>query len=116
MKLLLDHCVNRRLASLLPHEVTTAAARGWQALTNGQLLAAAAVESFDAVITVDKNLRYQQNLSKLPVSVIELDVPDTRLQTLAALAPRIEQALAHVPRFRFVSLHTDGSIEVLAER
>jgi len=117
VKLLLDHCVHRRFVRALPtHEVRTAAEMRWDALKNGQLLAAAASAEFDAIITVDKNFRHQQNLATLPLTVIELDVPDTRLPTLLAIAANVEEALRHVSRFRFLSIHTDGRIETLGER
>lgn len=117
MKLLLDHCVDRRFASAFrAHEVKTAAEMGWGALKNGELLAAAASTGFDVVITVDKNFRHQQNLATLPVSVIELNLPDTRLPSLVAAVPKIEETLRHVARFRFLSVQADGRIETLFER
>ena len=45
---------------------------GWGGVQNGKLLALAATE-FDAFLTVDKNLQYQQNLTALPISVLVLD-------------------------------------------
>jgi hypothetical protein len=45
---------------------------GWSGVKNGKLLALAADE-FDAFVTVDKNMPYQQNLTTLPVAVIVLD-------------------------------------------
>jgi hypothetical protein len=47
--------------SLTPHEVATALEMGWSNIENGELLAAAE-EQFDALVTTDQNLRYQQNL------------------------------------------------------
>jgi hypothetical protein len=86
MKLLLDHCVHHGLAAFLTaDDVKTAAEMGWNAFTNGQLLATAAAAGFDALITVDTNFRYQQNLATLPLTVIELAAPDTRLPSLTAL-------------------------------
>jgi hypothetical protein len=46
---------------LIGHEVGTAFEMGWSELDNGELLAAAEA-SFDAFITTDQSLRYQQNL------------------------------------------------------
>ncbi len=117
MKLLLDHCVHRGLCrALSTHDVKTAAELHWDALKNGQLLAAASSTGFDAIITVDKNFRHQQNLATLPLTVIELDVPDTRLPSLIAIACRLEESLRQVSRFRFISVHADGRIEALSER
>jgi hypothetical protein len=66
MRLLLDESVPRRLRNALPaHTVRTAVEMGWGGIKNGALLALAAPE-FDAFITVDKNLPYQQNVAALP--------------------------------------------------
>jgi hypothetical protein len=65
---------------------------GWSGVKNGKLLALAADE-FDAFITVDKNLPYQQNLTTLPVAVIVLDAVSNELSTLLPLLPSLEQAL-----------------------
>jgi hypothetical protein len=36
--------------------------RGWDRLTNGELIEAAEAAGFELLLTTDKNLRYQQNL------------------------------------------------------
>ncbi len=57
---------------LLNSTVTTAAERGWSDLSNGDLIEAAEQAGFDAIVTTDRNLNYQQNLSarKIPIVVI----------------------------------------------
>ena len=40
-----------------------AAELGWQQLSNGELIASAEEQGFDLLITADRNLRYQQNLT-----------------------------------------------------
>jgi predicted nuclease of predicted toxin-antitoxin system len=73
MRLLLDECVPARLRRSLPsHQVSTVVQEGWSGVKNGKLLALAAT-GFDAFITVDKNLSYQQNTSNLPVAMFVLD-------------------------------------------
>ncbi len=75
MKILLDHCVPKPFGREFPsHEVKTTASMGWDDLRNGKLLAAAAAELFGVVLTVDKNMKREQNPATLPVSVIILDV------------------------------------------
>ena len=70
MRLLLDESMPRRFRLSLPkHAVRTVVEMGWSGVKNGKLLALAAAE-FDASLTVDKNLPYQQNLTKLPVAVV----------------------------------------------
>jgi predicted nuclease of predicted toxin-antitoxin system len=94
VRILLDHCVDWRLARSLPaHEVKSAREMGWQALKNGALLAAASAD-FDCVVTVDQNVKHQQNLAALPVAVVVLVTPRNRLAELVLLAPALEAALA----------------------
>ena len=72
MRLLLAESVPSRLRRSLPkHEVHTVVEVGWSGVKNGKLLALGAV-GYDALITVDKNPQYQQNLATLPVAVILL--------------------------------------------
>ena len=60
MKVLLDACVPRPLRKYLPdHSVHTAQEMGWAQLKNGALLQEAE-SRFEAFITTDQNLRYQQ--------------------------------------------------------
>jgi hypothetical protein len=64
VKVLLDECLDRRLASELPgHDVRTAPQMGWANYKNGRLLTAAQ-QQFEAFVTIDKKLPHQQNLSK----------------------------------------------------
>ena len=61
--MLLDHNLPKRLRGLLPgHDVKTAREMRWDALKNGALLDGAARAGFNAVLSIDKNLRYEQNL------------------------------------------------------
>src|SRR5205823_9637384 len=63
MRVLLDECVPRGLRTELPgHEVKTVAEAGWAGVKNGALLQLAA-NHFDVLLTVDRNLEYQQSFS-----------------------------------------------------
>jgi len=66
MRVLLDENIDRLLKGLFApeFEVVTAQEWGWQGKENGELLRAAEQE-FDAFVTMDKNLEYQQNLQAL---------------------------------------------------
>lgn len=57
---------------LTDHTVVSAFEKGWSELDNGELLAAAEAEGFDALITTDQNLRYQQNLAERRIAVVVL--------------------------------------------
>ena len=87
MKLLFDHGTPVPLRrSLTGHEISTAYEMGWAELQNGDLLTAAE-KSFQALITTDKNLRYQQNLTGRQLAILVL--PTTSW-------PRIQQHIAEV--------------------
>jgi hypothetical protein len=96
MRLVLDESVPAGLRRSLPtHSVKTVGEMGWGGVENGALLALAAKE-FDAFLTVDKNLPYQQNLANLPVAVIVLEAYSNELAVLAPLVPKLEQALGNL--------------------
>lgn len=102
MRLLLDESVPRRLSRALPdHEVKTVVEMGWSGIKNGELLALAA-SGFDALITVDKNLPYQQNLTKLALAVVVLDAPSNEISHLLLLVPKLEQTLKTLSPCTFV--------------
>ena len=72
MKLLLDECVTRRLKREFGnHEVHTVEQAGFKGLENGHLLKAASGD-YEVLITVDRNLPYQQNLSGLDIAILIL--------------------------------------------
>jgi len=53
-----------------------------------------AAAEFEAFITVDRNLPFQQNLSTLSIAVVILIAHSNELQALLPLVPRLEEALA----------------------
>jgi predicted nuclease of predicted toxin-antitoxin system len=108
MRLLLDECVPARLRRALPsHQVSTVGVEGWSGIKNGKLLALAAA-NFDAFITVDKNLPYQQNTTKLPVAVIVLDALSNELSYLLPLVPILEVTLSTLVKGSYVHLAADA--------
>lgn len=94
MKLLLDENLPKRLKQeFKEQEVYTVAEKGWSGISNGELLALLIENNFDALITFDKNLQYQQNFSKYPVTVIVLNAPDNTYLTLKQLVHKVEEVL-----------------------
>lgn len=90
MKLLLDENLPKRLKQdLQEHEIYTAAEKGWTGVTNGKLLELLIDDRFDALLTFDKNLQYQQNFTKYSMTVIVLNARDNSYMTLKRLAPKI---------------------------
>jgi hypothetical protein len=91
---LLDECVDRRLArEIIGHDVTTAPEAGWAGVTSGVLLGRAVQQRFDAFITVDRNLPFQQDLSRFSIAVLVLRARSNRLTDLRGLIAQLLQAL-----------------------
>jgi hypothetical protein len=83
MLILFDHGTPRGIARFLPgHTVTRARQRGWDRLSNGDLLAEAERAGFDVFLTADKNIRYQQNLAGRRIAVVVLNTPQWPLVRL----------------------------------
>lgn len=73
MHVLFDKNAPYRLARHLEeHDVSTADECGWDRLENGDLLAEAEKAGFQVLLTADKNLRYQQNLSGRKIALVIL--------------------------------------------
>jgi hypothetical protein len=91
VRILLDESVPHDLVSPLAehHEVETAQARGWGGAKNGELLRLVSEQAFDAFITCDQNLPYQQNLGGMGFGIVVLAARDNRPPTLLALMPQI---------------------------
>ena len=94
MRLLLDECVPKRLTrELLGHEARTIQDLGWAGIKNGALLTLANGQ-FDALLTVDQGIEYQQNLSGLSISVVVMMGPSNDVDDLRPLLPGVQEALA----------------------
>lgn len=73
MKILFDQGTPVPLRqSLSGHAVRTAAQEMWDTMRNGDLLEAAEAAGFDLLITTDKNLRFQQNLTGRRIAILVL--------------------------------------------
>lgn len=98
MKLLLDENLPHQLRLELPgHSVFTASYMDWAGVENGELLRLAAGAGFDAVVTNDRGLEYQQNLDSLPVAVVVILV---KANTIEAIRPVCGELLAALPRLK----------------
>jgi predicted nuclease of predicted toxin-antitoxin system len=101
MRLLLDESLPVDLRNHLPHhQVETVSGMGWSGTSNGMLLARAS-KRFDALITADKNIRYQQNPASLPLSVVVLSVKKNILPEFLPLLGKLDAVLADLPAHSF---------------
>jgi hypothetical protein len=73
MRILFDHGTPSGIAkALADHEVTEAIDRGWNRISNGELLTAAEAAGFELLLTTDKGIRYQQNLTGRKIAIVVL--------------------------------------------
>src|SRR5260370_14228891 len=84
MRILIDECAPRALKKHLinqGHECRTVQEAGWSGKENGDLLSLAEA-AFDVLVTVDTNLRYQQNLTRRKIAIVVLQSSSNRPQHL----------------------------------
>jgi predicted nuclease of predicted toxin-antitoxin system len=97
MRLLLDECVPRPLLrDLAGHDARHVVDMGWSSKRNGELLKLMRAADFEALLTVDQNLPFQQNLRASGMAVVVAVAGTNRVQELRPLIPKILEALAAV--------------------
>ena len=107
MNVLFDENMPRRLRHDLPgHEVQTVVRMGWGSIKNGELLRRAS-KDFDVILTCDRQMQYQQNLSSFDIAVVVLSA---RKNDLDHLRPLMQQELAELE-----SPLIPGTVTVIAE-
>ena len=74
MLILFDNGTPRGLARFLTgHSVEEARARGWEELSNGELIDDAEQAGFELMVTTDKNIRHRQNLKARKIALVVLE-------------------------------------------
>lgn len=88
MKILLDECITKRLKPhLTEFEVFTVSQMKWNGIKNGELMALCVDNNFDLVLTIDKNLMFQQNLDKYKLTVAVLNSLTSKIEELVLFLP-----------------------------
>lgn len=109
MKLLLDEMLPERLTShfmIGRHECSSLKTAGLKGLANGELLAAAELRGFEVLITVDKNIQYQNNFTGRKIAVVVIRV----------FRNKFSFVLPHVPEaLRVLELIRPGEIRYVGE-
>ncbi len=98
MRVLIDLCAPRALKNFLTkhgHECLTVREAGWSGKENGELLVLAETE-FDAFVTLDTNLRYQQNLTRRRIAIVILRARSNRLVDLSPHFPACARAIEKI--------------------
>jgi predicted nuclease of predicted toxin-antitoxin system len=95
MKILLDENLPNKLKSDfgLGYAVKTVRDMGWSGKKNGELLWRIVFNGFDFFVTIDKNLRYQQNLDRIELKIFLLLAVNNRRETLQELVEKIKDKI-----------------------
>ena len=86
------------------HDIFTAAYMGFSWVENGELLRQVAAAGFDALVTNDRGLEYEQNLSGLPVAVVVVLGPANTIEALRPAFPAFLAAHAMLRPREFVKV------------
>jgi len=94
MRVLLDENVPRKLkrAFALIYDIATVQEHGWSGVLNGELLRRADAE-FEAFVTLDRGIEYQQHLTDLSIRIVIVRAVSNTLDDLVPLVPSIQAAL-----------------------
>ena len=91
MKILLDECITKRLKPHLQEfTVFTVSEMKWNGIKNGKLMSLCIENDFDLVLTIDKNLMFQQNVDKHNLTIAVLN----------SLTSKIEELVLFIPSFK----------------
>ncbi|MCF8372880.1 MAG: hypothetical protein K9H64_14755 [Bacteroidales bacterium] len=94
MKILLDECVTKKAKKLLlEFDVFTVYEVGFSGLKNGKLLAEAENSGFDILLTIDKNIDYQQNIGNFKLAIVVLDVVRSSIKYIEELIPKFKNQI-----------------------
>ena len=95
MRVLLDEQLPRQLVPYLAsHDVRTVQQEHWAGLKNGELLKRAKAAGFDALLTADQNIEFQQNLAHSGLFVVVIVAVSNALEDLLPAVPAVLAALA----------------------
>jgi hypothetical protein len=95
LRIILDEGVPKEVArSSARHHVPTVPDAGWASVKNGKLLALIESAGFDAFITCDKNMEFQQPLHRRPFAVLLLSTNhwDTLERHVIAITKALDEA------------------------
>jgi hypothetical protein len=94
VKILLDEILPPKLRhDLIGHDVNAVALQGWNGLTNGKLLREAAAAGFEVMLTRDRGIEFEQNLTNLPIAIVLLIPKTADLPSLRAMMPEVLEIL-----------------------
>lgn len=106
MKILLDEWVTKHLKPYFSkHEVYTVREMSWSGIKNGKLMTLCVENGFDLLLTIDKNLQYQQNLEKYPITIVILNSFTSTIKELATFIPAFDNQAERFEKHKAYLIH-----------
>jgi predicted nuclease of predicted toxin-antitoxin system len=106
LKLLLDECAPKKLKTFLlayGYQCCTAQEMGWSGIQNGELLALAD-RLFDVLVTIDKGIQYQQNMTGRHIAIVIVRGRSNRLVDLSPSFPACVEILQSIQSGQVVEI------------
>jgi len=101
MRILLDECVTKRLKPYLTElEVFTVSEMKWNGIKNGKLMTLCVDNNFDLLLTIDKNLMFQQNLDKYNLTIVVLNSSTSKIEELVLFMPSFKAQVNKLEKYK----------------
>lgn len=101
MRILLDECITKRLKKHLEEfDVCTVRELELSGIKNGKLMRYCVENKFDILLTIDKNLMYQQNLDKYAVTIVVLNCLTSKLEELITFLPSFKSQVDKLLKYQ----------------
>jgi hypothetical protein len=89
---------------LVGHTVSTISEMDWKGLKNGMLIKRAVEHNFDILLTIDKNICYQQNSAKYNISIVVLNTDNSNIEALQKYIPGFIKQINNFERGKFYTI------------
>lgn len=97
MRVLIDESLPRQLIpELTGYDAHMVQELGWSSLKNGELIRRAAADGFEALVTADRNLEYQQNIPRAGLGIVVLRAQTNRIEDILPMLSRLLAVLPNV--------------------
>lgn len=108
MKILLDENLPKKLKIYFAgeHEIFTVREKKWNGKRNGELLGLMTLSGFDAFVTIDKDLQFQQNIKRFLIKLFIIDAPNNKIETLSPYVEKLIRILSDSSRNQIVVINS----------
>ena len=106
MKILLDENLPKKIKASFGNnfDVFTVGEMGWNGKKNGELLGLMTINGFNTFVTIDKNLKHQQNIERFPLQLFILNAPNNTLKTLEPFIAKLKNVLVEKAKDSIVEI------------